>query len=197
MLYDFSQNRFFCVRSALLFKVSVCKFANFDTQNTQYAPKLLKLNWFLEATHVRPAGRPTVIAAIQHIFCRVGFTYFGARSMYQNPLIINHFNLRYAWSSRRLLFCMCLHLPVVLVKDQAKIRFLSSFLFSRYGCAFFVEFLKSFFAIFRYFSYESGFLMLQYIAFISRILRPLEPWTHTSTLEGQIVDCLHFWIRPN
>ena len=38
----FSKSFFYCMRSVFVLKVSVCKIANFESQNTQCAPKFLK-----------------------------------------------------------------------------------------------------------------------------------------------------------
>ena len=76
---------FCCTRSVLLLKVSVCKFANFETPKIRQKP-LRMLD--LQRLHVygRPAGRPTGRLPLQNPrFCRVDFSYFGTRNMHKNP----------------------------------------------------------------------------------------------------------------
>ncbi len=76
----------------------------------------------------RPAGRPPVKPLTNYRFSRMEFTNFETRNMGQNPLEMLHFNLRYACSSGRLLFCARLRRPVVLVYIAKKTSILMEFM---------------------------------------------------------------------
>ena len=78
-----------CTRSVLLLKVSVCKFANFETPKIHQNPLRMldfsRLHMYGRPAG-RPAGRPTERLPLQNPrFCRVDFTYFRTRNMHKNP----------------------------------------------------------------------------------------------------------------
>ena len=94
------------------FFARVCKFANFETPKIHQSP-LRMLDFSRPHVYGRPVDRmtphrkPSILPRRFYVFWNTEYV--------SKPLRMHHFDLRYACSSGRLLFCVRLLRPVVLV----------------------------------------------------------------------------------